>query len=131
MQNSEIHSSLITIFDKLSKPTTREVAYELYKKLVLKNIYYNPQSNFIIQQLNDFISPLEPKEKEPALKLLSLFFSHDNSPNEYEEKQIYYPYLSPILSILQSLMKEQNNCIFSSIANCYAEIVQNLMPTNI
>ena len=55
MQNSEIHSSLITIFDKLSKPTTREVAYELYKKLVLKNIYYNPQSNFIIQQLNDFI----------------------------------------------------------------------------
>ena len=70
MQNSEIHSSLITIFDKLSKPTTREVAYELYKKLVLKNIYYNPQSNFIIQQLNDFISPLEPKEKEPALKLL-------------------------------------------------------------
>ncbi len=131
MQNSEIHSSLITIFDKLSKPTTREVAYELYKKLVLKNIYYNPQSNFIIQQLNDFISPLEPKEKEPTLKLLSLFFSQDNSPNEYEEKQIYYPYLSPILSILQSLMKEQNNCIFSSIANCYAEIVQNLMPTNI
>jgi hypothetical protein len=34
MQNSEIHSLLIAIFDKLSKPITREVAYELYKKLV-------------------------------------------------------------------------------------------------
>ena len=131
MQNSEIRSSLLTIYDKLSKPSTREVAYDLYKKLVLKNIYYNQQSNFIIQQLNDFISPLEPKEKEPTLKLLSLFFSQNNSPNEYEEKQIYYPYVSPILSILQSLIKDQNNPIFSSISNTYAEIVQNLMPTNI
>ena len=67
MQNSEIRSSLLTIYDKISKPSTREVAYDLYKKLVLKNIYYNQQSNFIIQQLNDFISPLESKEKEPTL----------------------------------------------------------------
>ena len=41
MQNSEIRSSLLTIYDKISKPSTREVAYDLYKKLVLKNIYYN------------------------------------------------------------------------------------------
>ena len=40
MSNSEIRSSLLTIYEKLSKPSTREVGYELYKKLILQNIYY-------------------------------------------------------------------------------------------
>ena len=129
MSNSEIRSSLLSIYDKLSKASTREVGYELFKKLILKSIYNQNQTNYIIQQLNDFITPLEPKEKEPTLKLLSLFFFNENNNNE--EKQIYYNYLSPILSILQSLIKESNSSIFPLIANSYAEIVQFIMPTNI
>ena len=129
MSNSEIRSSLLIIYDKLSKPSTREVAYELYKKLILKNIYYPPQSNYIIQQLTDFISPLTPKEKEPTLKLLSLFFY--NEEENYNSKEIYYQYLSPILSLLQSLIKESNSSIFPLISNTYSEIVQFFMPTNI
>ena len=129
MSNSEIRSSLLTIYEKLSKPSTREVGYELYKKLILQNIYYPPQSNYIIQQLTDFISPLTPKEKEPTLKLLSLFFY--NEEENYNSKEIYYQYLSPILSLLQSLIKESNSSIFPLISNTYSEIVQFLMPTNI
>ena len=56
-----------------------------------------------------------------------------NAQNTQNSKKntIYYQYLSSVLSIIQVITKDSNNSIFNSIANTYAEIVQNLMPTDI
>ena len=134
LSNTEIKSILLNIYDRLTKPSTKEVGYELFLKLILKNLYSPPSISFILGQLSEFIPPLPPKEKEPCLKLLSLVFfdpisASQNTPNK--KKTIYFQYLSSVLSIIQSLTKDSNNTIFSSIANTYAEIVQNIMPTDI
>ena len=134
LSNAEIKSILLNIYDRLTKASTKEVGYELFLKLILKNLYSPPSISFILGQLSEFIPPLPPKEKEPCLKLLSLVFfdpisASQNSSNK--KKTIYFQYLSSVLSIIQSLTKDSNNSIFSSIANTYAEIVQNIMPTDI
>ena len=130
--NSEIKSILLNVYDRLTKPSTKDVGYELFLKLILKHLY-NPSSiNFIISQLAEFIPPLPPKEKEPTLNLLSLiFFDPMANPNVPKKKTIYFQYLSSVLSIIQNIIVDKNNSIFGSIANTYAEIVQNLMPTDI
>ena len=130
--NSEIKSILLNVYDRLTKPSTKDVGYELFLKLILKHLY-NPSSiNFIISQLAEFIPPLPPKEKEPTLNLLSLiFFDPMANPNIPKKKTIYFQYLSSVLSIIQNIIVDKNNTIFGSIANTYAEIVQNLMPTDI
>ena len=137
LSNAEIKSILLNIYDRLTKPSTKEVGYELFLKLILKNLYSSSSMSFILSQLSEFIPPLPPKEKEPCLKLLSLVFfdplqstSSQNTQNN-KKKTIYYQYLSSVLSIIQSITKDSNNSIFTSIANTYAEIVQNLMPTDI
>ena len=129
---SEIKSILLNVYDRLTKPSTKEVGYELFLKLIIKHLY-NPSSiNFIISQLAEFIPPLPPKEKEPTLNLLSLiFFDPMANPNIPKKKTIYFQYLSSVLSIIQNIIVDKNNSIFGSIANTYAEIVQNLMPTDI
>ena len=134
LSNAEIKSILLNIYDRLTKTSTKEVGYELFIKLILKNLYSSSSISFILTQLSEFIPPLPPKEKEPCLKLLSLVFFDpasisQNSPAK--KKTIYFQYLSSVLSILQSLTKDSNNSIFGSIANTYAEIVQNTMPTDI
>ena len=134
LSNAEIKSILLNIYDRLTKASTKEVGYELFIKLILKNLYSSSSISFILAQLSEFIPPLPPKEKEPCLKLLSLVFfdpitSSQNCPTK--KKTIYFQYLSSVLSIIQSLTKESNNSIFASIANTYAEIVQNTMPTDI
>ena len=130
--NSEIKSILLNVYDRLTKPSTKDVGYELFLKLILKHLY-NPSSiNFIISQLAEFIPPLPPKEKEPTLNLLSLiFFDPMANPNIPKKKTIYFQYLSSVLSIIQNIIVDKNNSIFGSIANTYAEIVQSLMPTDI
>ena len=130
--NSEIKSILLNVYDRLTKPSTKDVGYELFLKLILKHLY-NPSSiNFIISQLAEFIPPLPPKEKEPTLNLLSLiFFDPMANPNIPKKKTIYFQYLSSVLSIIQNIIVDKNNTVFGSIANTYAEIVQNLMPTDI
>ena len=125
--NTEIKSNLFTIYDKISKPNTKEVGYELYKKLITKNIHSQSNMNTIINNINDFLTALNPKEKEPHLKLLSLTFYTEDLFN----KEIYYQYLSPVLSIIQVLIKDSNSSIFPQISETYANIVQNLMPTDI
>jgi len=129
---SEIKSILLNVYDRLTKSSTKEVGYELFLKLIIKHLY-NPSSiNFIISQLAEFIPPLPPKEKEPTLNLLSLiFFDPMANPNIPKKKTIYFQYLSSVLSIIQNIIVDKNNSIFGSIANTYAEIVQNLMPTDI
>ena len=125
--NTEIKSNLFTIYDKISKPNTKEVGYELFKKLISKNIHSQSNMNTIINNLNDFLTVLNPKEKEPNLKLLSLIFYTEDLFN----KEIYFQYLSPVLSIIQVLIKDSNSSIFPQISETYANIVQNLMPTDI
>ena len=133
MTNAEIKSILLNIYDRVGKPSTKEVGYELFLKLILQNLYSQQSMNFIINQIGEFITSISFKEKEPCLKLLSLIFYNNNQEIEklYENKNIYQNYLSSVLSIIQSITKEINNPIFPSIANTYAEIVQYLLPTDI
>ena len=88
LSNAEIKSILLNIYDRLTKPSTKDVGYELFLKLILKNLY-NPSSiSFILYQLSEFIPPLPPKEKEPCLKLLSLvFFDPMQDPQNQNNKK--------------------------------------------
>ena len=139
--NPEIKSSLLTIYDKIGMIQSREIGYELFVELIMNNIYLSSSMNYIISQVGDFIYSLSPKEKEPYLKLLSLFFYNPNNQN-YEDsnqngnnslisKNIYYIYISPVLNVLQTFINEQNSILYPSIANVYADIIQYTMPTDI
>ena len=139
ISNPEIKSSLLTIYDKVGMPQTREIGYELFLELILNNLYSSSTITFIISQLGDFINSLNQNEKEPYIKLLSLIFYNPNNQQEEEDnngitppdKSIYYIYLSQVLNIIQLIIIEQNNDLFPLISNIYAEIVQNVMPTDI
>ena len=74
LPNNEIKTILLNVYEKLTKPSTKEVGYELFLKLILKHLYNPPSIIYIISQLAEFIPPLPPKEKEPTLNLLSLIF---------------------------------------------------------
>ena len=121
---------------------SREIGYELFIELIMNNIYISSSMNFIISQVGDFIYSLSPKEKEPYLKLLSLFFYNPNNPNNdnnqsengnnsLTSKNIYYIYISPVLNIIQTFINEQNAILYPSISNIYADIIQYTMPTDI
>ena len=136
--NPEIKSSLLTIYDKIGMIQSREIGYELFVELIMNNIYLSSSMNYIISQVGDFIYSLSPKEKEPYLKLLSLFFynpnnedSNQNGSNSLISKNIYYIYISPVLNVLQTFINEQNSILYPSIANVYADIIQYTMPTDI
>ena len=132
LTNQEIKTILLNVCDRLTKPSTKEVGYDLFLKLILKHLYNPSSMSYIISQLAEFIPPLPPKEKEPTLSLLSLiFFDPMADPQSPKKKTIYFQYLSLVLSIIQSITSDKNNSIFGQIANTYAEIVQNIMPTNI
>ena len=134
ISNPEIKSSLLTIYDKIGMIQSREIGYELFIDLILNNLYISSAMNFIISQVGDFISSLSPKEKEPYLKLLSLFFynpsnnqntenQNQNGSNSLISKNIYYIYISPVLNILQTFINEQNSILYAAISNVYADIV--------
>ena len=132
LPNNEIKTILLNVYEKLTKPSTKEVGYELFLKLILKHLYNPPSIAYIISQLAEFIPPLPPKEKEPTLNLLSLiFFDPNSNPENPKKKTIYFQYLSLVLSIIQNIISDKNNSIFGLIANTFAEIVQNIMPTDI
>ena len=141
ISNPEIKSSLLTIYDKIGMIQSREIGYELFIDLILNNIYLSTTMNYIISQVGEFINSLSPKEKEPYLKLLSLFFYNPNNtenlnqdPNGFNpliSKSIYYIYISPVLNILQTFINEQNSILYASISNVYADIIQYTMPTDI
>ena len=139
--NPEIKSSLLTIYDKIGMIQSREIGYELFVELIMNNIYLSSSMNYIISQVGDFIYSLSPKEKEPYLKLLSLFFYNPNNQNNEDSdqngnnslisKNIYYIYISPVLNVLQTFINEENSILYPSIANVYADIIQYTMPTDI
>ena len=93
MSTQEIKTSLISIYDKINKPATKEVGYDLFLKLVNKNLYYSSQMNFIINHVGEFISPLEPKEKDPCIKLLSLIFYTPSSEEDSVDTKIYFLFI--------------------------------------
>lgn len=91
LSNPEIRSILLNIYDRLTKPSTKEVGYELFLKLILKNLSSPSSISYIISQLSEFIPPLSPKEKEPCLKLLSLvFFNPIQDLQNQNNKKIQY-----------------------------------------
>ena len=141
ISNPEIKSSLLTIYDKIGIMQSRDMGYELFIDLIINNIYISSAMNFIISQVGDFINSLSPKEKEPYLKLLSLFFYNPNNQNNENpngnnnvsiiSKNIYYIYISPVLNVLQTFINEQNSILYPTISNVYADIIQYTMPIDI
>ena len=139
ISNPEIKASLLTIYDKIGMPQTREIGYELFLELILNNLYSSSTITFIISQIGDFIHSLNQSAQEPYIKLLSLIFYNPNNQQDEEDnngisqtdKSIYYLYLSQVLNIIQIIITDQNKDLFPLISNIYAEIVQNVMPTDI
>ena len=138
ISNPEIQSSLYTIYDKIGMIQSREKGYELFIDLIINNIYLSSTMNFIISKVGEFINSLSPKEKEPFLKLLSLFFFNPNNTENQNgsntnmiSKSIYFIYISPVLNVLQTFINEQNSILYPTIANVYADIIQYTMPTDI
>lgn len=130
LSNSDIKKQFINIFDKLQNPNTKTVAYDIYQKLVKQCIFTENQMFFIIQQISDFLLSFNrsEKEKESALKLISLTF---NTDNQDINKSIYYKYVSYVLSVFQSLIIDSNNNLFQSISIAFSDIVQYILPTDI
>ena len=125
---AEIKTSLNKVYDRIRIPQTKEKGQELFKIIISKNISNKTILCSIISNIQEKISKLACLEKPPYLSLLSLFFYNQS---QSESLKIYYPYLSPILSILQSLIIDSNSEIFSQISDTFAEIVQYLMPNDI
>ena len=125
---TEIKSALNKVYDRIRSPSTQEKGYELFKKIVAKNLSNKTLLFSVINNIQSKLSILYPKEKLPYLSLLSLFFFNQT---ENESLKLYYQYLSPILSILQSLIIDKNIEILTEISQVFAEIVQFLMPNDI
>ena len=103
---AEIRMSLNKVYDRIRIQKTKEKGHELFKKIISKNLSNKTLLYSLINNIQEILSKLTPKEMPPYLKLLSLFFFNQSQP---ELLKIYYQYLSPILSILQSLIIYSNN----------------------
>ena len=125
---SEIKISLNKVYDRIKIPKTQEKGHELFKRIISKNITNKTLLYSLINNIQEKLSKLSTLEKPPYLNLLSLFFSNQS---QSESIKLYYLYLSPILSILQSLIIESNGEIVSQISETFGEIVQYLMPNDI
>ena len=131
MTNQEIKTTLVSIYEKIINPPLKEAGYDLFLKLVRNNLFSSLQMSLIINHVEEFLLSLTPKEKEPCLKLLSLIFYSSSNEEESVQANIYYPYIPPVLAILQNLIQDGNSLNFPTISNIFAEIVQNTMPTDI
>ena len=125
---TEIKASLNKIYDRIRITNTRDKGYELYKKIISKNITNKTLLYSLINNIQEKLSKLYRAEKAPYLTLLSLFFFNQSQPQLLKQ---YYLYLSPILSILQSLIVDSNNELVNHISQTFGEIVQYLMPNDI
>ena len=125
---AEIKTSLNKVYDRIRIPKTQEKGHELFKKLISKNISNKTLLYALINNIQEKLSKLSKAEKPPYLNLLSLFFFNQSQPELLKQ---YYLYLSPILSILQSVIIESNNDLVSHISETFGEIVQYLMPNDI
>ena len=125
----EINQSLNKIYKNLENPLTEELGKELFKKLIVKYIFQNTLIFSMINNLEEKIMEIDIKEASKYINLLSFFFENNNS---YDIPfGIYLSYLNPILSIIQSLIVDENIDFLSEIPEIYMKIVQNLMPDDI
>ena len=125
---NEIKASLNKVYDRIRIANTRDKGYELYKKIISKNITNTTLLYSLINNIQEKLSKLSRTEKTPYLTLLSLFFFNQSQTQLLKQ---YYLYLSPILSILQSLIVDANNELVNHISQTFGEIVQYLMPNDI
>ena len=125
---SEIKTTLNRIYDLISSKNTLEKGRDLFKKLILKYINSKTLLFSLINNIQEKISSLPTTEKPPYISLLSLFFFNQSVPNPHK---LYHPFLSPVLSILQTQIVDSNNEIYADITEIFGEIVQALMPNDI
>ena len=125
---AEIKTTLNKIYDRISSKNTLEKGQELFKKLILKYINSKTLLFSLINNIQEKITNLPTIEKPPYIGLLSLFFFNQSVP---EPHKLYHPFLSPVLSILQTQVMDSNNEIYEVITETFGEIVQALMPNDI
>ena len=128
---NEVHNSLNKVYKYINNDKTEELGKDLFEKLIIKNISQKTLIFSIINDLEEKISQtlLLEIDPYPYIQLLSLFFINNDSNNI--SLKIYYPYINPILSIIQSLINDKNTKILEKIPIIFMEIVQNLMPSEI
>ena len=64
MSTSEINSTLQIIFSKIKTSQSKEIGYELYKKLISKNITDNTKTTYIIKIVKEYPVPFCLTDKE-------------------------------------------------------------------
>ena len=86
------------IYEKINKPQTKEVGYELFLEIMNKNLYSSSQMNFIINHIGEFIAELTPKKRSMLITIIINFYPPSNEDESFDTK-IYFQYLSLVLSI--------------------------------
>ena len=127
---TEIPSTLTTIFAKIQNPSTYQIGIELFKRLIYQNISNESTIHFILTSITSSLNKASPpSSKEPFLKLLPhIFHNTFKSPSQ---KSLYYPFISPTLSLLQSLITDTNISLFTLLSNIFADITSYTMITDI
>ena len=77
---TEIKASLNKIYDRIRITNTRDKGYELYKKIISKNITNKTLLYSLINNIQEKLSKLYRAEKAPDWTLLSLFFFNQSQP---------------------------------------------------
>ena len=127
---TEIHSTLTTIFTKIQNPSTYQIGIELFKRLIYQNISTESTIHFILTSITTSLtSSLPTSSKEPFLKLLPHIFH--NTFKTPSQKSLYYPFISPTLSLLQSFITDINISLFTLLSNIFADITSYTMITDI
>ena len=127
---TEIHSTLTTIFTKIQNPSTYQIGIELFKRLIYQNISTESTIHFILTSITTSLtSSLPTSSKEPFLKLLPhIFYNTFKTPSQ---KSLYYPFISSTLTLLQSLITDTNISLFTLLSNIFADITSYTMITDI
>ena len=128
---NEIQSNLTTIFTKIQNPSTSQIGIELFKRLIYQNISTEANIHLIITTITASLntSSLPLSSKEAFLKLLPYIFH--NTFKTPSQKSLYYPFISPSLSLLQSHITDNNITLFTLISNIFADITSYTMITDI
>ena len=124
----EISESLNKIYKNIENQKTEEHGIELFKELIIKNLSKKTLIFSIINNLEEKIMEMPLSDISKYLNLLSVFFEH----NLYNISiGIYSYYLNPILSIIQSLIIDNNIEFLPNIPEIFVKIIQNLILDDI
>ena len=130
MEQHDLLTSLSTVFTKLQNPSSTQIGFELFKRLVFKNVSIEHNVHFILNNISSQLSSLPLNNtREPFIKLITFIFQ--NNLKTPVQKASYYPYISPSLSLLQAQISNNNSSIYPSISNAFADITLYTMITDI